>query len=142
MARRGALGAAAVLLLAGCGLFRKDIAESVTEAVLDVPKVRSAELETSSSAGFARGVRGEVAMDASGSDLPDVFDEVMRAVVTTIHGAGDREADGSRRVGGITGRGSDSSTLTPVDLLPELPPDKIPADGVPASAFYERYGLS
>lgn len=141
MSRRGILGgvgALAAAALTGCSVLRKDRAELITEAVLEIPGVTGASLRTGTNNRFLQYVAGDVEIDAdSRSAGLATYDEAIRAAVTILH---DREED-TTVIGGITGRMADGIELTPLELDPDFPSDSQRLDGITARILYSRYGL-
>lgn len=142
MSRRGILGgvgALAAAALTGCSVLRKDRAELITEAVLEIPGVTGASLRTGTNNRFLQYVAGDVAIDAtSASTGLGIYDDVMRTAVTILH----ERDEPDTRVGGITGRLPDGTELTALELHPEFPTEDHRLDYVGASSLYSRYGLS
>lgn len=141
MSRRGALGSVGALAAAamtGCSALRKDRAELITQAVLELPGVASATLRTGTNSRFLPYVAGVVEIDADSHAAGlEVYDEVIRAAVTILHGRG----EDTTVIGGITGRIPDGTELTAMELDPDFPSDTRRLDGITARILYSRYGL-
>ncbi|MBM7499872.1 hypothetical protein JOD52_000712 [Brachybacterium muris] len=142
MSRRGILGGAtalAVAALTGCSVLRKDRAELITDAVLDVDGVTGADLTTGTSSSFSKFVAGTVDCEAESSAAGlAVYDEAMREAVTLLHGLD----ESNTVIGGITGRMPDGTEFTPLELDPAFPTDDHRLDYVVAASLYPRYGLA
>lgn len=143
--RRGLLGlgaAAGLAAVGGCALL-PNLGKRCTRAAEKVDRVVSANLETSVGGTFQSYLNGVIVLDAAGAaDVLAVFDEAMRAVVTTIHRVEGPERGVHRRIGWITGYGSDGTEVDPTALAPGQPPAS-PGNReyFGASLLYERYGL-
>lgn len=154
MSRRGILGGTLALgaaALSGCSLLRGDLGKKCAEAAEGVDGVTDARLTAAADGGFSRYLSGTVRIDAEGEQLLHVFDEALRAIITTIHDFNRDEQPGDRRVDGVTGVGTGGDEVRIADLIGEQPEAEgsvwPTSDGekkkrpVTASTLYGRYGL-
>ncbi|MDN5901393.1 MAG: hypothetical protein L0H74_15190 [Brachybacterium sp.] len=146
VSRRGVLGGAtamATALLGGCGFGSRRLVGATEEAAAAVDGVSEAEFELDIGGTFARLLYGPVSLEAEDRATGlAVFDEAMRAVVTTIHDTLDDSAARSVRVGGITGVLAGGEELSALDLGPETTAENPRLDRITAESFYLKYGLS
>lgn len=140
MSRRTLAGAAAAgvgLLLSACG--RRSIDAEVTSAIESVEGVGGTKLESGRTSRFGDAIRGTLSITTGDETAgTEIFDQAMRAAVTTLHDRGQHEII----VGGITGVLENGNELTPLALDPEFPTDDHRLEYVTASSLYHRYGLS
>lgn len=143
--RRRILGGAAAVasvLLAGCGVGRRRLVAAVEEAVAEVEGVRDVALETGIGGTFERRMSGTVAVEAGDRAVGvEIYDEVMKALVTVIHEELDDSGGQSFRVGGVKAVLTDGEELTAMVLDPEMSMPNPRLDRVTAGSFYEKYGL-
>ncbi|MGP9537776.1 hypothetical protein ACT3SP_07180 [Brachybacterium sp. AOP43-C2-M15] len=146
VSRRGLLGgaaAAATALLSGCGSGRKKLVAATEEAAAEVDGVSSAELRMADGATFERLLSGTVSLAAEDREGGlEIFDEVMRRIVTVVHAELAEAEARSLRVGGISGMLDSGEELTPLDLDPDVAGEDPRRDRVTAESLYGRYGLS
>ena len=147
VSRRGLLGGASAIaaaILSGCGSSgHRKLEDATAEAAAAVEGVSEAELEMVGGANFERLLRGTLSLepDDRAAGL-SVFDQAMRAIITTIHAElNDAEAR-SLRVGHIIGMLSGGEEISALELGPEIAAENPRLDRITAESFYSRYGLS
>lgn len=126
-------------LLAGCGGSGR--VRRVTTAVLEIEGVAGCEIESGTNGTFRRLLHGRIDLAAGErGDVFTIYDEAMRAVVTTLHEG--EEAEGNISVGGIMGYVAGAEEFTVRDLDPDMHDEDYRLEQVAASTLYARYGLA
>lgn len=134
-----AAGTLAVGPLTGCGGSGR--VRRVTTAVLEVEGVAGCEIESGMNGTFRRLLHGRIDLGPEERrDAFTIYDDAMRAVVTTLH-EGD-ETEGNISVGGIMGFLAGVEEFTARDLEPDMAVEDYRLEQVGASALYARYGLT
>lgn len=145
LSRRAAvigLATGAAVALSGCRVGAADITMAVGEAARAVPGVSSAGFSQALSITFRTELNGSISLATEDRAAGvGIFDEAMRAVITSIHSELPDESGKALLIGGITG-GIErrANPLTLLDLLPEQS-GTTDVSGVTAGSLYARYGI-
>lgn len=114
-------------LVVGLGAFAlsactkgRGLAKRCRQAAEKVEHVEKANITTRNGGEFEAYLEGTITVAASGRNaVLRVYDEAMRAVITTIHA--EEGSKSAWRIGGLTGRGSEGTTVDVLALDPQVP---------------------